>query len=265
MSLALADDLELISAAARTAGECALALRRAGLTTVSKADGTPVTNGDLAVDLMLREMLGAARPDYGWLSEETADDPARLERKRLFVVDPIDGTRAYVKEKPWWVVSIGVVENGRPIAGAIFAPDLDEAYDAVEGQGARLNGRPIRPTDRAELEGCTMLADAPTFRHPAWRRPWPPMEIASRNAVALRLCLVASGQFDATLALSHKSEWDLAAGDLIAREAGCLVSNHKGAGFTYNQVNPRMRSLISAGPALHGLILERVEPIDLPD
>ena len=265
MSFTLADDLELIAAAARTAGERAQALRRAGLTTVTKADGTPVSNGDLAVDKLLREMLGAARPDYGWLSEETADDPARLERKRLFVVDPIDGTRAYVKDKPWWVVSIGVVEDGRPIAGAIFAPDIDEAYDAVEGQGARLNGQPIQPTSRGDLECSTMLADAPMFRHPAWREPWPEMTIASRNAVALRMCLVASGQFDATLALSHKSEWDIAAGDLIAREAGCLVTNHKGLGFTFNQVIPRMRSLICAGPALHRLILDRVQPIDLPD
>jgi len=110
-----------------------------------------------------------------------------------------------------------------------------------------------------------MLADAPMFSHPAWPQPWPPMQVTSRNSVAYRLCLVASGDFDAALALSPKSEWDLAAADLIATEAGCLVTNHKGETFRYNQVKPTMRSLVCAGPALHGLILDRVRAINLPD
>ena len=110
-----------------------------------------------------------------------------------------------------------------------------------------------------------MLADAPMFRHPAWPKPWPPMNVVNRNSVAYRLCLVASGDFDAALALTSKAEWDLAAADLIATEAGCLVTNHKGESFRYNQVAPKARSLVCAGPALHRLILERVEPINLPD
>ena len=265
MTLNRAQDLDLIVKAAHEAGRLAVHLRKAGLTTEIKADNTPVSNADLAVDALLKEMLGAARPDYGWLSEETADDPARLERERLFVVDPIDGTRAFVKDRPWWGVCIGVVEAGRPVAGVIYAPDVEETYHAVAGQGAFRNGQPIAPTGADVLEGSGMLADAPMFKHPAWPQAWPEMNIVSRNSVAYRLCLVAAGDFDAALALSSKAEWDLAAADLIATEAGCLVTNHKGLTFRYNQPVPKARSLVCAGPALHQLILERVQPINLPD
>ena len=263
--MSLSADLVLIREAARQAGELAVALRQAGLSTETKADGTPVSNADIAVDDLLRSMLTAARPGYGWLSEETADDPARLQCSRVFVVDPIDGTRAFVKDRPWWAVSIAIVEGDRPIAGVIYAPDVEETYHAVAGEGAWRNGAVIKPSETASVEDCMMLADAPMFRHPAWPEPWPPMQVASRNSVAYRLCLVASGDFDAALALSSKSEWDLAAADLIATEAGCLVTNHKGEAFRYNQVAPKARSLVCAGPALHRLILDRVSPINLPD
>lgn len=258
------DDLELIIAAAREAGARAQALREAGLTTTTKADHTPVSNADMVLDELLRTGLGQARPDYGWLSEETADDPGRLAKDRLFVVDPIDGTRAFVKHKPWWVVSIAVVEHGQPVAGVVYAPDRGELYQAVAGDGAFLNGQPLRCGDRSRIEGCAMLADPQMFRHPAWPEPWPDMRIESRNAIAYRLCSVASGEFDAALAMSRKAEWDLAAAGLIAAEAGCVVSDHRGSGFAYNRADPAMPSLVCAGPILHELILRRVRHIDLP-
>ena len=261
----LDSDLDLILEAARRAGGLAVSLRQVGLTTETKSDNTPVSNADIAVDSLLKSMLGAARPDYGWLSEETVDDPARLQRARVFVVDPIDGTRAYVKDRPWWGVSIAVVDDGQPTVGVVYAPDVEETYYAVAGGGAWRNGAAIQTSQTADVEDCAMLADAPMFSHPAWPQPWPPMQVTSRNSVAYRLCLVASGDFDAALALSPKSEWDLAAADLIATEAGCLVTNHKGETFRYNQVKPTMRSLVCAGPALHGLILDRVRAINLPD
>ena len=260
-----ADDLSLIVETALAAGEVAQAMRASGLETTYKADKTPVTDADLAVDALIKAALRAARPDYGWLSEETADDPARLACARLFVVDPIDGTRAYLKGKPWWGVSIAVVENGASIAGVVHVPDRAETYVATLAGGATLNGRPVAASQTAAVEDCAMLADAPMFKHPAWPIPWPPMRVESRNSVAYRLCSVASGEFDATLALSPKSEWDLAAAALIANEAGCLVTNHRGQSFTFNRPVPTMRSLVCAGPALHRLILDRVGPIDLPD
>src|SRR3546814_10253556 len=131
--MTVASDLELIVQAAHEAGELAATLRRRGLEVEYKpGDSTPVTNADLAADALLTERLRGARPDYGWLSEETADAPDRLRRKRLFVVDPIDGTRAFLNDKPWWAVSIAVVEAHRPVAGVVFAPQLEETYRSEE-------------------------------------------------------------------------------------------------------------------------------------
>jgi myo-inositol-1(or 4)-monophosphatase len=259
------EDLALIEAAAREVGAEARRLKAEGLKVWSKDGGSPVTNADIAVDRLLQMRLGEARPDYGWLSEETADDPARLEKRRLFVVDPIDGTVAFFKERPWWAVSIAVVEDGRPIVGVVHAPELDETFTAVVGGGALLNGETIRASGRDVLQDCAMLGDAPMFRHPAWRTPWPPMRIETRNSIAYRMCLVAEGRFDAALALSGKNEWDLAAADLICTEAGAVVTDHKGRTYGYNLPNPRHPSLVCAAPLLHPLILARVQPIDLPE
>ena len=258
-------DLDLIREAAITAGDMAMAMRATGLERHTKADGSPVTNADLAVDAYLRTTLMAARPDYGWLSEETADDPARLSRQRVFIVDPIDGTRAYIRDRPWWGVSIAVVENGRPIAGVVAAPDRGEVFEATGGGGARMNGKSITASETQDLEGSVMLADLAMLKHPAWPTPWPEMRVESRNAIAYRLCSVACGDVDAMLALSPKNEWDMAAGDLIAAEAGCLVTDHRGRTLGYNRPKPVSASLVCAGPALHRLILSRTQPIDLPD
>ncbi len=258
-------DLELIADAAAEAGALALTLSKAGLTIEKKADGTPVTDADLAVDALLTQRLRAARPDYAWLSEETADNTDRLSARRVFIVDPIDGTRAYMRGKPWWAVCIAVVEDGQPTAAVVYAAALDERYEAVAGAGATLNGRPIHASRTTALENARMLGDEAMFAHPAWAKPWPPMTIDSRNAVAYRVALVASGAYDAAVALSHKSEWDIAAAALIATEAGAVVSNHKGAPFVFNTPKARARSLICAAPGVYPLILARTSPIDLPD
>ncbi|MAL55721.1 MAG: 3'(2'),5'-bisphosphate nucleotidase CysQ, partial [Brevundimonas sp.] len=128
-------DLDLIRQAAIDAGALAVAEREAGLKIESKAGGSPVTSGDLAVDAMLKDRLLAARPDYGWLSEETADSPDRLSRRRIFVVDPVDGTVAYMKRQPWWCTPIAVVEDGQVVAAVIHAPEVQETYAAVRNGG----------------------------------------------------------------------------------------------------------------------------------
>ncbi len=257
-------DLALIEDAARAAGDVAEAMRAGKLRIWSKEGGSPVTDADLKVDALLKDRLTAARPDYGWLSEETADDPSRLTRQRLFVVDPIDGTVAYMKGRPWWAVSIAVVEDGRPVAGIVHAPAAGETYTAVRGGGAQLNGAPIRTGRTAALDDCAMLGDAKMFLDPRWPTPWPAMRVETRNSIAYRMCLVASGAFDAAVALSAKNEWDLAAADLICSEAGALTTDHRGRSFTYNRPDPRAPSLVCAAPALHPLILGRVGHIELP-
>lgn len=257
-------DLDLILAAAREAGALAVSARDKGLKIWSKDGGSPVTDADLAVDALLKARLRGARPDYGWLSEETVDDPARLATDRQFLVDPIDGTAAYLKGKPWFSVSIAVVEKGRPIAGVVLAPALDQTYAATLGGGATLNGAPIAPSATAGLDDAAMLGDAKMFAYPGWPTPWPAMRIESRNSIAYRICLVASGDFDAAVALSPKNEWDLAAADLICSEAGAVLSDHHGHGFTYNEAIPLLPSLVCANRALAPLILSRVEHIDLP-
>jgi len=265
MSPQVERDLALIREAALAAGAQAQVLRAAGLTTLLKPDKSPVSNADLAVDAALKAVLTQARPDYGWLSEETTDDSDRLSRERLFVVDPIDGTRAFVKGRPWWTVCIAVVERGQPVAGVVYAPDRNELYCAAAGFGARLNDQPIHVAERDNLEGCAMLADPAMFTYPEWPDPWPPMQIAGRNSIAYRLCSVASGEFDAALALSPKSEWDLAASALIAAEAGCVVTDDHGRPLAYNQPNTTSTGLLCAGPALHQLILARLAAIAQPD
>ena len=258
-----ADDLDLIRAAAIAAGDLALAAREAGVDVWNKDGGSPVTSADMAVDALLKQTLLGARPDYGWLSEETADSPDRLDRRRIFIVDPIDGTVAYMKNKPWWCVPIAVVEDGRPVAAVIHAPALNETFEATLGGGARLNGQPITASDTDSLDDASILADARLMEGPQWREPWPEMRYEKRNAIAYRMALVAAGAFDAAIAISPKWDWDIAAGDLIAREAGARVTDHHGRAWTFNRPDPRQNSLVCSAPALHPLIIRRTAPIPL--
>lgn len=245
-------DLALLEEAARAAGRLMLE-RRAGVRVQRKADGSPVTDADLAVDALLRERLCGARPDYGWLSEESVDHPDRLGRARVFVVDPIDGTTAYIRGKPWFAVSLAVVEHGRPVAGVVFAPELDELYAAAQGEGATLDGVRVRAGGACDLKGCTMVGDPAHFPSPAW----PAMEVARRNALAYRLCLVAAGRFDAAVSASPKREWDLAAGALIATEGGAAVTDARGRPLVFNTPDALCPGLVACTPALLPLILER--------
>ena len=261
----MSEDLALILDAALEAGRIALLRREQGLKIRSKAGGSPVTDADEEIDAMLQARLIAARPDYGWLSEEIADYHARLAARRVFVVDPIDGTASYLKGRPYFAVSIAVVEDGRPVAGVVHAPAMEETYQAALGGGARLNGAPVHASKTTDLHDAAMLGDEKMFRHPSWPTPWPPMRVETRNSIAYRMCLVASGAFDAAVALNDKNEWDLAAADLICGEAGAVTTDHRGRPFAYNRPVPRQRGLICAAPGVHPLILQQLEHIHLGD
>lgn len=256
-------DLDLIRAAALDAGALALAERAKGVSVRSKPGGSPVTSADYAVDALLKDQLLSARPDYGWLSEETADTPDRLEKRRIFIVDPIDGTVAFMKDRPWWCIPIAVVEDGQVAAAVVHAPMLNETYVATRGGGAFLNGRPIQASRTDQLEDAAFLASAQIFRDLYWPEPWPPLRFENRNALAYRLSLVASGLFDAAVAFTPRWDWDVAAGALIAAEAGAIVTDHHGEPWLFNRPDPRQPGMVCSTAALHPLIIARTRHIPL--
>ena len=253
-------DRDLIAEAAREAGRIALAFRAKGVRAWEKAKDDPVSEADLAADTYLKGALRPNRPDYGWLSEETADDRSRLFAARSFVVDPIDGTRAFLKNRPEFVVSIGVIASGRPVAAAIYDPSEDVLWDAVLNGGARRDGAAIRTSEAAGLPGAALLGDP--GRLADVRALGASAETV--NSVALRLARVAEGRFDGLIAERPKWDWDLAAGALLVTEAGGVITGRDGAALTFNEDPPRQPAPLAAGPALHALLRRRLSQGDMP-
>jgi len=240
--------------AARLGGEIALRDFRLGERTRAavehKPGGSPVTAADLAVDAFLKARLGAAFPDAGWLSEETADDPARLSRTELIVVDPIDGTRAYVAGDPRWTVSIALVVDHRPIAGVVHAPALNETFAASLGGGATLNGAPIRASARAELRGARIAGPRALVAAIATAAELEFVVEPKVPSLAYRLARVASGALDAALASSDSHDWDIAAADIVLAEAGAELREAQGSALPYNGTTIRRGALVAAPPEL---------------
>ena len=255
-----AQDLALIEQAVRRAGEIARRYYGQDYRRWSKSRGEPVTEADLAIDHFLRGCFESARPDYGWLSEETGRDPARSGAERYFIVDPIDGTTAFLKQRPHSSISVAVAERGRAVSGVVYNPITEEFFRAAEGGGACLNGEPIRVSNCAALEGCRVLGQKEMFANPASPSEsfWPEMQIESRSSIAYRMALVAAGSFDAAIVLSPKHDWDMAAGEIIVREAGGVVTSRDGEPLRFGGSNAVQRSMICAGPRLHALFLKYI-------
>ena len=252
------DDLKLIVAAVRVAGEIARKAYDANAAKIwDKSEGHPVTDADIAVNDYLYETLTAARPGYGWLSEETKDDHSRHACPRTFVVDPIDGTRAFIDRTPNFAVSVAIIEDGQSIAAALFNPLTNEMFEAHLGGGAYLNNDPIKAGDSDQIAGITMVGYPRKFR----RLGWPEMNCRIVNSMAYRMALVASGQAHAALAFTPKSDWDVAAAQLIASEAGAVVTNIRGEAPSYDGETTSGFGVICAGPTLHALLIERVKPV----
>ena len=258
MSAAPQGDLDLLEEAARRGGACAMTWFADPGAIEEKSPGNPVTRADLEIDALLHDMLRAARPGYGWLSEERRDDGSRLGSGRTFVVDPIDGTRAFIRGQPHFTICLAVVEAGRPVSAVVFNPARDELFSAHAGAGAYCNGVRLQASHRGTLEGARMLVPDGLLRSRLWADQWPDVHAAQRNSIAYRMALVASGRWDAALDMKPKSDWDLAAADLIATEAGAIVTGPDGAVFRYDESASRKPGVICAGPALHALILGRI-------
>lgn len=248
-------DAALVAEAALAGGEVALRYWRKSPKSWEKPDGTgPVTEADIAVNSLLAARLAAARPGYGWLSEETPDSVARLGADSCFILDPIDGTRAFMAGEAHFAVSLAVADRGKITAAAIYLPALDLLYTATASGPAQRNGHPIHCSTRTALEGATMLASRPTLAPEHWRIP-PPVKRAFRASLAYRLCLVADGAFDAMLTLRDSWEWDVAAGVLIAERAGAVVSDRSGGVLVFNRDRPQVAGVLTAPPVLHAALL----------
>ncbi len=252
-----ASDLDLIVDKVRRAGALAQHLKANGLITSFKSDGSIVTNADTEVNLWLKEALLEARPDYGWQSEESPDNSERLDARRTFVLDPIDGTMGLSKGSPYWTIALAVVEANKPVAAVVYAPDASELFSAEAGRGAYLNGNAIHVTTDGRLEDADVVGDSRLFGRDIWPEPWPRMNVVSRPSVAYRMCVVAAGRADFTIALTPKRDWDVAAAALIAQEAGAIVSDHLGNPYGFNAKDSLKPSLICAGPALFPEIIRR--------
>lgn len=250
-------DLALLIDAARMAGRVATSFVGKSAKRWDKAGGAgPVTEADLAVNDLLQNVLLLARPDYGWLSEETEDGTLRLGHDRVFIVDPIDGTRSFTEGADTWAHAIAVAEHGQIISAVVYLPLRNLLYTASRGSGAYLNGVPIRASEVADFGQATILAAKPAMAPSAWRSGvCPNFTPAYRPSLAYRLGLVAEAKFDAMLTLRASWEWDIAAGALIVEEAGGTITDQRGTPLRFNSADPRLDGVVAGGPSIHNALL----------
>ena len=239
----------------REAGRIALAAwPGAGHTveTWEKAPGNPVCAADLAVDTFLKRELGRLLPAAGWLSEETADDPARLGRGLIWLVDPIDGTRDFIRGRTGWAVSVALISERRPLIGMLAAPARDEEWIGISGQGSWRNGKRLQASNRKAFPGARVPADS----LPKEDRDL--QMVAKPNSIALRAAMVAADEADLLATLRWGFEWDIAAAALIAREAGAAISDAFGQPLNYNKRDPRAFGLLISAPGIHAAAVDRL-------
>lgn len=254
-----ADDLELLRSAAVTAGIIATGYFRRDVKNWTKEFGSPVSEADIVLDKFLHSALTTARPDYGWLSEETADDHIRMKSRRIFVVDPIDGTLGFIRGEDAWSVSLAVVEDGVSIAGVIYAPARDEMYEAAIGDGAFLNGKPLR---RRPAIGQAPLIPAPGAVHQELQEAG--LEYRRGPAypsLAYRLVQVATGKLDAAVARRGAQEWDVAAAAVILAESGIDFCDVCAGALRFNRAETRLGALaavadLSLKAVLHAALIK---------
>jgi myo-inositol-1(or 4)-monophosphatase len=249
-----AQDLAVLRRAAERAAELAMTFFRNNPNAWAKTGGSVVTEADMQVDAFLRGALLAERPGYGWLSEETADDLSRRSRERVFVVDPIDGTRAFIEGADHWCVSLAVVEKGRPVVAALAAPARAELFTALKGGGAWLHGGRLQVSQQDGLAGAKLAGPRGWLKTSAIARTRAALQ-PHISALAYRLVSVASARLDAAIASPRANDWDLAASDLLVHEAGGLLTELDGSAPRYNQETSRHGVLAAAGKALQPMLL----------
>jgi myo-inositol-1(or 4)-monophosphatase len=257
-SSAYADILQRIQAALDAARQVFAPFTPGAIKAEYKARHDPVTEADRAVDAALRENL--LREGEGWLSEETADDLTRLDKERVWIVDPLDGTREFVLGLPEFCVSIGCVENGKPVAGGIYNPATNQTFVGAIDVGVLYNGKTVASSRRTSLAGALVLASRSEVKRGEWKRfERAPFTTQAMGSVAYKLALVAAGLADATFTFTPKHEWDVVAGAALVMSAGGFVSTLEKTGLTANRRNPLLSGLLACGPLLKEELLAVLE------
>ena len=255
-----ADDRALLLRA--TAAAAALAqdfFDRGGVARWDKSPGNPVSAADLAVDAQLKAELLGGRPGYGWLSEETADDARRLACGRVWVVDPIDGTRDFIRGRTGWAVSVALVEHGVPVLAALAAPARDQLFVAARGRGATLNGAAIAVSGRVDPAGARLPVEGANLVAGFWPEPWDAVAVERPNSLALRIAHVATGFADGWIEGRTIAEWDVGAAALVLIEAGGTITDRSGEPLQFNRPSPAIHGIVAATPALHDDLRRRLD------
>jgi myo-inositol-1(or 4)-monophosphatase len=234
-------ELVLLLEAIQEAGNVILKLQQEGLEITRKANNDILTQADLQADSILKERLLSGFPDYGWLSEETADDDKRLSCERVWIVDPIDGTKEYASGLPEYAVSVALVEKGVPILSAVFNPAKNELFHAVYKQGAWLNNQKIACDASSDI----VLVSRSEFERGEWAHVQSRYQLRETGSIAYKLALVAAGKALAAITYNPRSEWDIAAGVLLVQEAGGITTNKLHETFIFNQHNIRVSGVLA--------------------
>jgi myo-inositol-1(or 4)-monophosphatase len=243
--MAWEEEYRILTAAIREAGDAALRLANDGFQTYTKQDNSPVTSADHAVNELLMDRLLSRFPDDGWLSEETPDTTARLEKSRVWVIDPIDGTKAFIRREPEYCISVALLEGSQPVFGAIFNPSTDKLYTAIRGQGLHLNGAPV-------LHNESVTDQPPTVALSPWelqtgRFKSMELHVTGRpmRSIAWAMALTAGGVIHGVMTLEPENEWDVAAGALLLEEAGGSTRDGSGSPLRFNRPVPRYQGIIA--------------------
>jgi len=248
-------DHNLLLRAMRDAGACALSRFQKDQKIWRKSKFHPVCEADIETNSVLHNMLIGERPDYGWLSEESEDNSERLTRRRIWVVDPIDGTNSYLKGLPEFAVSVALIENGEALMGAVFNPAREELFEAVRGGGARLNGNTIAVSSRADMAEIKILASRSEHSEAGWPERFPAENVHAISSIAYKLALVSDGRFDAAASAWPKADWDICAGCLLIEEAGGAISSIAGRRLIFNRERPLHPTCLASNGHLHDALI----------
>lgn len=257
---ATTQEIEVLREAVADAGTLVMRYFGQNPETWDKPGEGPVSEADLAANDLLRERLCGAFPDHGWLSEESADDEERLSCERVWIVDPIDGTRAFIDGKEEFTVCAALAVRGVIVAGAVLNPAKNEYFFAIRGKGATRNGVPLVPGPVPPFEEADILSRRSVLDAAKWRGEAPGGRHGYVNSIAYRVCKVATDRWDIAIALNSLSEWDLAAAQIILEEAGGRMTDRAGNPIRYNSADTHVTGLVAAIEPLHGQIVGRLLP-----